>query len=89
MTTQNADPTKSNIAAATGAVAGASGGIGAVSTMGTVSGLGAAGITSGLAAVGGLVGGGMLAGLCVVAAAPLAVGGAAFGAYKLYSKLRK
>ena len=56
--------------------------------MGTVGGLGATGITSGLAAVGGVLGGGMLTGLCVVAAAPVVAGGAAYGAYKLYSKLR-
>jgi hypothetical protein len=47
-----------------------------------VPGLGAAGVTSGLAAVGSVVGGGMVAGLAVTAAAPLAVGAAAYGLYK-------
>lgn len=56
--------------------------MGAVSAAGSVAGLGAAGITSGLAAVGSVVGGGMAAGLVVTAAAPLAVGAAAYGLYK-------
>lgn len=89
MTTSNFDSNIGTIATAGGAAVGASGGIGAVSAMGSVGGLGAAGITSGLAAVGGVVGGGMLTGLCLVAAAPILAGGAAFGAYKLYSKLSK
>lgn len=63
-------------AGAVGAAAGAAGSVGAVS------GLGAAGITSGLATVGSVVGGGMAAGLAVTAAAPVAIGAAAYGLYK-------
>jgi len=48
---------------------------------------GAAAMTSGLAAVGTVIGGGMAAGIMVVAAAPVAVGAAGFGIYKLYKKL--
>ncbi|MUK70308.1 hypothetical protein [Aliivibrio fischeri] len=70
-------------AGAAGAVTGASGAIGAVAATG-VTGLGATGITSGLAAVGAVVGGGMGAGLLVTAAAPVAVGAAAYGAYKWF-----
>lgn len=43
----------------------------------------AAGMTSSLAAAGSLVGGGMAAGIGVTAAAPLAVGVAVYGLYKL------
>jgi len=48
---------------------------------------GAAAMTSGLAAVGTFVGGGMFAGILVVAAAPVVLGAAGFGIYKLYKKL--
>jgi hypothetical protein len=65
-----------------GAATGTAGSIGAVSAMGTVAGLSATGITSGLAAIGALVGGGMVAGVCVVASAPVIVGGTAYGLYK-------
>ncbi|PJK03834.1 hypothetical protein CO612_08990 [Lysobacteraceae bacterium NML71-0210] len=56
--------------------------MGTVAAAGAVKGLSAAGITSGLATVGGVVGGGMAAGLVTVAAAPLALGGIAYGLYK-------
>ena len=49
--------------------------------------LSAAALTSGLAAVGTVVGGGMFAGILVVAAAPVVLGAAGFGIYKLYKKL--
>lgn len=75
------DDQKATVAAGAGATAGGAGAIGAVSALG-VSGLGATGITSGLAAVGAVVGGGMGAGLIITAAAPLAVGAAAYGLYK-------
>lgn len=68
-------------AGAAGAATGGIGAVGAVAALG-VPGLGATGITSGLAAVGTIVGGGMGAGLLVTAAAPLAVGAAAYGLYK-------
>ena len=58
------------------------GAVGTVAAAGSVAGLGAAGITSGLAAVGSVVGGGMAAGLAVTAAAPVAIGAAAYGLYK-------
>lgn len=47
-----------------------------------VSGSSAAGLTSVLATAGSVVGGGMAAGVAVTAAAPLAVGAAAYGVYK-------
>lgn len=72
---------KATVAAGAGATAGGTGAVGAVAALG-VPGLGATGITSGLAAVGSVVGGGMGAGLLVTAAAPLAVGAAAYGLYK-------
>lgn len=65
-----------------GAAAGAAGSVSTVAAAGAVSGLGAAGITSGLATVGSVVGGGMAAGLAVTAAAPIAIGAAAYGLYK-------
>ncbi len=68
--------------AVAGATTGAVGSVTAVSTAGVVSGLGATGITSGLAAVGSIAGGGMATGLVITAAAPLAVGAAAYGLYK-------
>ena len=73
---------EATIAGATGAVVGAAGSIGAVAASGTVAGLGATGISSGLAAVGAVAGGGMATGLVITAAAPLAVGAAAYGLYK-------
>jgi hypothetical protein len=77
------DDTDGIKAAGVGAGLGAAGAVGTVSTLG-VAGLGATGITSGLAAVGSVVGGGMAAGLAVTAAAPLAVGAAAYGLYKWF-----
>lgn len=68
--------------AAVGTAVGAAGSVGTVAAAGTVAGLGATGITSGLAAIGSVVGGGMATGLAVTVAAPLAVGGAAYGLYK-------
>ncbi|TSA13066.1 MAG: hypothetical protein D4R79_06315 [Comamonadaceae bacterium] len=68
--------------AAAGAAVGGAGAVTAVAVAGPVAGLGAAGITSGLAALGSVVGGGMAAGLIITAAAPLAVGAAAYGLYK-------
>jgi len=50
------------------------------------SGASAATMTGTLAAVGGVVGGGMAAGIACVAAAPIAVGAAAYGAVKLIKK---
>jgi len=70
------------IAGAAGTAVGAAGSVGSVAAAGTVAGLGATGITSGLAAVGAVVGGGMATGLVITAAAPLAVGGAAYGLYR-------
>jgi hypothetical protein len=72
------------IASYASAAAGTAGGIGAISTCGSVAGVSAAGISSGLAAIGGLVGGGMVGGVAVVTAAPviLAVAGG-YGVYKL------
>jgi hypothetical protein len=67
---------------AVGAAAGAAGSVSTVAAVGAVGGLGAAGITSGLATVGSVVGGGMAAGLAVTAAAPIAIGAAAYGLYK-------
>jgi hypothetical protein len=69
-------------AGAVGAAAGAAGSVSTVAAAGAVGGLGAAGITSGLATVGSVVGGGMAAGLAVTAAAPIAIGAAAYGLYK-------
>lgn len=75
-----------------GATVGTVGMIGAVSTAG-VAGLSGVGISSGLAAIGGtIVGGGvvapMVAGVAIVAAAPLAIAGAAgaaiYGLFKLF-----
>lgn len=68
-------------AAATGATSGAVGSVGAVAALG-VPVLGTTGITSGLAGVGSVFGGGMATGLAVTAAAPLALGVAAYGLYK-------
>lgn len=59
-----------------------SGSVGTVAAAGTVTGLGTTGITSVLAAIGGVVGGGMATGLAITVAAPLAIGGAAYGLYK-------
>lgn len=73
-------------AAAAGAVTGATGAVAGIAASGTVAGLGATGITSGLAAVGSVVGGGMAAGLAVTAAAPIAVGAAAYGIYRWLKK---
>jgi choline-glycine betaine transporter len=70
------------VAGAAGTVAGAAGSVGTVAAAGTVTGLGATGITSGLAAIGGVVGGGMATGLAITVAAPLVIGGAAYGLYK-------
>ena len=72
------------IASYVGAAAGTAGGIGAISTFGSVAGVSAAGISSGLASIGALVGGGMVGGVAVVTAAPviLAVAGG-YGVYKL------
>lgn len=75
------DKDHSVVAAGAGAVTGGAGAVGAVAASG-VAGLGATGITSGLAAVGSVVGGGMGAGLIITAAAPIAVGAAAYGLYK-------
>lgn len=69
-------------AAGAGAAVGSAAAVGTVAAVGEV-GLGAIGITSGLAGIGGVVGGGMATGLCIVAAAPIACGLAAFGIYKL------
>lgn len=73
---------KEKIAAATGAAVGGGSAVAAVAALG-VPGLGAVGITSGLAAVGAIVGGGMATGLVITAAAPVAVGVAFYGGYKL------
>jgi len=73
---------KAAIAGAAGTAAGAAGSVGTVAAAGTVTGLGATGITSGLAAIGGVVGGGMATGLAITVAAPLVVGGAAYGLYR-------
>jgi len=75
------------VSAGIGSLAGSSGAIAAVTVSGPVFGLGAAGITSGLAAIGSIVGGGMATGLFIVASAPIAGAAAAYGAYKLYSRL--
>jgi len=72
---------KATVVAGAGAAAGGASAVGAVAALG-IPGLGATGITSGLAAVGSVIGGGMGAGLLVTAAAPLAVGAAAYGLYK-------
>ncbi len=82
--------TKSNIAGATGAVAGAGLGVGgatmAVSSAGSVSGLSAAGFTSGLAALGS---GGMLGGFAVATAGVGAVAVAGLiGARLAYKKYK-
>lgn len=53
------------------------------------SGASASTITWALGALGGLVGGGMAAGIAVVAAAPVAIGGAAYGTTKLIKKIRR
>jgi hypothetical protein len=75
--------------AVVGAGAGLVGGIGAVSAMGTVSGLSAAGISSGLAAVGAGFGGGMAAGTMAVVAAPAAAAAVVgYGFYRLVRWLR-
>jgi len=74
---------KATYAAATGATTGAAGSVGTVAALG-VPGLGATGITSGLAAVGSVVGGGMATGLAITAAAPVALGAAAYGLYKWF-----
>jgi hypothetical protein len=84
---KRSDDLGATVSAGVGAAAGTSGAIAAVAAGGPVFGLGAAGITSGLAAVGSIVGGGMAAGLCIVAAAPILAGAAAFGGYKLYRHL--
>lgn len=73
---------EAKIAGAAGGVVGVAGSVGTVAAAGSVAGLGAAGITSGLAAVGSVVGGGMAAGLVITAAAPVAIGAAAYGLYK-------
>lgn len=70
-------------AGAAGATAGGAGAVGAIAALG-VPGLGATGITSGLATLGTIVGGGMGAGVIITAAAPIAVGAAAYGLYKWY-----
>lgn len=75
------EETKTTAVVGGGAVTGGTGAIGAVAALG-VPGLGATGITSGLAAVGSVVGGGMGAGLIITAAAPIAVGAAAYGLYR-------
>lgn len=49
----------------------------------------AATMTWALGAIGSLVGGGMAAGLAIVAAAPVAIGGATFGIVKLFKKASK
>lgn len=72
--------TKSKVAGGVGTGAGVAGSVGTVVAVG--GGTSAAAITSGLATVGGIVGGGMLAGVGVLAAAPLAVGGACYGICK-------
>ena len=77
------------VSAGVGAAVGTGGAIATVAASGTVAGLGATGITSGLAAIGAVVGGGMATGLIVVAAAPLAIGAAGYGGYKLVEWLRK
>jgi hypothetical protein len=76
------DEDKGAIVAATGAAVGGASAIGTIAAAGAVTGLSAAGVTSGLAAVGSVIGGGMVAGLAVTAAAPLAVGAAAYGLFK-------
>ncbi|MBE0470786.1 MAG: hypothetical protein IBX55_14920 [Methyloprofundus sp.] len=74
---------KATRAGATGAAGGAATSVGAVAALG-VPGLGATGITSGLAAVGSVVGGGMASGLVITAAAPVALGAAAYSLYKWF-----
>lgn len=73
-------------AAGAGLVTGGIAGVGLLSAMGSVAGLGAAGITSGLAAAGALVGGGMVAGIGVLAAPAVILGG---GAYALANKTKQ
>ena len=75
---------KSILAAGTGATTGAVSAVMTVAELG-VTGLGAIGITSGLATLGGLFGGGMATGLAITAAAPVALGAAAYGLYKLFN----
>jgi hypothetical protein len=76
------------VASTVGSAAGGAAAIGAVSTMGTVSGLSGAGLTSGLAAVGGTFGGGMAAGVVVTALAPAAATAAiGYGVYRLWNAL--
>lgn len=68
-----------------GAAAGSFGSVGAVSTFGSVVGLGGAGIASGLASVGSLVGGGMAAGVAVSAVVPpVASAAVGYGAYRAW-----
>lgn len=74
------------ITGVTAGAVGAAGSVGTVAAAGTVTGLGATGITSGLAAVGSVVGGGMAAGLAITVAAPIAIGAAGYGLYKLLKK---
>lgn len=73
-------------AAGAGLAVGGIAGVGLLSAMGSVAGLGAAGITSGLAAAGALVGGGMVAGIGVLAAPAVILGG---GAYALANKAKQ
>lgn len=64
---------------------------GGAASAATVAGIGsvaagssAAAMTSTLATIGSTVGGGMAAGIGIVAAAPIAVGGIAYGLYKFF-----
>lgn len=70
------------------AFAGAAGTVGTAAGIGAVvAGTSAATMTGGLATVGALVGGGMAAGIAVAAAAPIAVGVAAFGITKFVKQI--
>lgn len=67
-------------------VAGASGSAATTAGIGALAaGSSAAEITTALATLGSVVGGGMASGIVLVAAAPLAVGGAIYGLCKLFS----
>ena len=81
----SSDESTATKVAAAGATAGAAGTLATVSAVGTTAGLGVTGVTSGLAAVGSVAGGGMVSGLVITAAAPIAIGAAAYGLYKWLS----
>lgn len=86
MTDSEKEKVSEAIGAAGGAAVGVGASIAAISVSGAVAGLSAAGITSGLAAIGG---GAMLGGVAVIAAFPLAVGGAGYGLIKAVKAICK